>query len=124
MSRDLHGFLVEQYRNLGPISRVRGPGRNLVVPAGPEANLFMKKAGPFLPTQESWVDFSREVGAGRIVPSMNGPEHLSMREEIGFGYLSRVMECRIGEALQVLRIAMRRTTGAWRRHPPYARVTR
>ena len=73
MSRDLHGFLVEQYRNLGPISRVRAPGRNLVVPAGPEANLFMKKADPFLRTQKSWIGFSREVGAGRFVPSMMVP---------------------------------------------------
>ena len=103
MRRDLFGFLVEQYRNLGPVFRVRAPGHNMVVLAGPEANLFMKKADPFFRTKESWIDYNREVGAGRIVASMDGAEHRRLRKEIGFGYSPRVIEGRVGEAVQVLR---------------------
>lgn len=103
MRRNLYGFLVKQYRNLGPVFRIRAPGRNMVVLAGPEANLFMKKAAPFLRTKETWIDYSREVGAGRVLAGMDGPEHLRMRKETAFGYSPQIMEGRIGEALQVLR---------------------
>ena len=103
MRRNLYGFLVEQFRNLGPVFRVRAPGLNMVVLAGPEANVFIKKADPFLRTTESWIDYNRHVGVGRIVASMDGPEHLRMRKEVRFGYSPKVMEGRIVEAMQVLR---------------------
>ena len=103
MSRDLYGFLVEQYRNLGPIFRVRAPGRNMVVLAGPEGNLFIKKSASLLRSAETWMDYVRDVGAGRIVASVDGPEHLRLRKEISFGYSPQVMEGRIGEAAQILR---------------------
>lgn len=112
--RNFHEFLAEQYRNLGPVFRIRVPGRNMVVLAGPEANLFMKKASPFLRSMEAWIDYTRGVGAGRIVAGMDGPEHLRMRKEIGFGYSLHVLEGRIDEALRVLRDEFDRAkTGTW-----------
>ena len=109
--RDLNGFLLRQYRNLGPVFRIRAPGRNLIVLAGPEANLFMKKAGTLLRTKETWIDYNREVGAAHIVASMDGPEHQRMRRETGFGFSAKVMEGRIGTAVRVLREEFDRSRG-------------
>ena len=103
MLRDLYGFLVHQYRDLGPVFRIRAPGSDMVVLAGPEANLFMKKAGRHFRTKETWIDYTRGVGAGRIVASMDGPEHLRMRRETGFGFSPKVMDGRTGDAVRILR---------------------
>ena len=96
-------FLLRQYRNLGPVFRIRAPGRNLVVLAGPEANLFMKKADRFLRTEETWRDYAREIGCGQIVTGMDGPEHLRMRRETGYGFSLKLIEGRIEEAVRILR---------------------
>ena len=101
--RNFSEFLVAQYRDLGPVFRIRAPGRTMVVLAGPEANLFMKRAGPLFRTKETWIDYSREVGCGRIVAGMDGPEHLRMRKDAGFGFSQKVMDGRVAEAVQVLR---------------------
>ena len=123
MRRNLYEFLVQQYRVLGPIFRIRAPGRNMVVLAGPDANLVMKKAGRLLRTKETWIDYSREVGAGRVVAGMDGPEHARMRKEAGFGFSAKVLDGRTGEAVRVLREEFDRSKagaalsglGTWRR---------
>ena len=103
MQRNLHEFLVEQYRALGPVFRIRAPGHDMVVLAGPEANLFIKSAGRFVRTKETWLDYTRAVGAGQIVAGIDGPEHSRMRKEAGFGFSPKIMEGRVGEAVRVLR---------------------
>ena len=103
IQRNLHEFLVEQYRALGPVFRIRVPGRDMVVLAGPEANLFMKKAGRIVRLKETWLDYTREVGAGQVVAGIDGPEHLRMRKEAGFGFSPKITEGRVGEAVRVLR---------------------
>ena len=123
MFRDPNEFLLRQYRNLGPVFRIRAPGRNMVVIAGPEANLFMKKAGTFLRLKETWIDYNREVGAAQVIASIDGPEHQRMRRETGFGHTAKVMEGRIGTAVRVLREEFDRSRsgavlsglGTWRR---------
>ncbi len=101
--RNLDEFLVAQYRDLGPVFRIRVPGRTMIVLAGPEANLFMKRSGPLFRTKEMWIDYSREVGSGRIVAGMDGPEHLRMRKEAGFGFSPKVMDGRVAETVSILR---------------------
>ena len=103
MVRDLRSFLVEQYRNLGPVFRIHAFNRRFIVLAGPEANVFAKRGGVHFRTLEGWVDYNIAVGAGRIVASMDGPEHVRLRKEIGFGYSHNLMEGRVDEAIRVIR---------------------
>ena len=113
MRRNIYEFILRQYRNLGPVFRIRAPGRNFVVLAGPEANLFMKKAGRFLRTKETWIDYTREVGSGQVVAGMDGPEHMRMRKEVAFGFSPKIISGRIGEATRILRKEFDRSeTGA------------
>ena len=102
MMRDLRVFLVKQYRNLGPIFRIRALNRRYIVLAGPEANVFAKRGGAHFRTLEGWVDYNRAVGAGRIVASLDGPEHVRLRKEIGFGYAPDLMEGRVDEAIRTI----------------------
>ena len=64
MVRDLRSFLVEQYRNLGPVFRIQAFNRRFIVLAGPEANVFAKRGGVRFRTLEAWVDYNSAVGAG------------------------------------------------------------
>ena len=43
------------------------------------------------------------MGAGRIVASTDGPEHVRLRKEIGFGYSPNLMEGRVDEVIGVIR---------------------
>ena len=103
MRRDLRSFLVKQYRNLGPVFRIQALNRRFIVLAGPEANVFVKRRSADFRTLENWVDYNRAVGAGRIVGSMDGPEHVRLRKEVGFGYSHNLMEGRVDEAIRVIR---------------------
>ena len=103
MVRDLRSFLVEQYRNLGPVFRIQAFNRRFIVLAGPEANVFAKRGVVHFRTLEGWVDYNSAVGAGRIVASMDGPEHVRLRKEVSFGYSPNLMEGRVDEAIRVIR---------------------
>ena len=103
MKRDLRSFFVEQYRNLGPIFRIQAFNRRFIVLAGPEANVFAKRGSAYLRTLEGWVDYNSVVGAGRVVASIDGPEHARLRKEVSFGYSHNLMEGRVDEAIRVIR---------------------
>ena len=103
MARDLRSFIVKQYRNLGPVFRIQAFNRRFIVLAGPEANVFAKQGGVHFRTLETWVDYNSAVGAARIVASMDGPEHVRLRKEVGFGYSHKLMEGRVDEAIRVIR---------------------
>jgi len=45
MANDIIGFCVTQYRARGPIFSIRALNREMVVLAGPEANLFITQHG-------------------------------------------------------------------------------
>ena len=102
MMRDLRSFLVEQYRNLGPVFRIQAFNRRFIVLAGPEANVFAKRGSAYFRTLEGWVDYNSAVGAGRVVASMDGPEHVRLRKEMSFGYSPNLMEGRVDEAIRVI----------------------
>ena len=103
MMRDLRSFLVEQYRNLGPIFRIQAFNRRFIVLAGPEANAFAKRGSVHFRLLETWVDYNIAVGAGHVVASMDGPEHVRLRKEVSFGYSHNLMEGREDEAIRVIR---------------------
>ena len=103
MKRDLLSFLVKQYRSLGPIFRIQAFNRRFIVLAGPEANVFTKRGKVYFRTLETWVDYNSAVGAGRVVASMDGSEHVRLRKEVSFGYSHSLMEGRMDEAIRVIR---------------------
>ncbi len=111
MWRNPHEFLVQSYRTLGPVFRIRAPGRNMVVLAGPEANSFMKKSSRLFRTKETWLDYTRQIGAGKIIVGTDGSEHLRMRKEAQLGFSPKIMEGRVGEAARVLRDEFDRPRG-------------
>ncbi|MCY3870198.1 MAG: GPP34 family phosphoprotein, partial [Gemmatimonadetes bacterium] len=55
MKRDLRSLLVKQYRNSGPIFRIKAFNRRFIALVGPEANTFVKRGGKYLRTLETWV---------------------------------------------------------------------
>ena len=102
MTRDLGSLLVKQYRNLGPIFRIKAFNRRFVVLVGPEANTFVKRGGKYLRTLENWVDYNKAGGVGRNIISMDGPDHIRLRKELADVYTHRLIEGRVGDAVHVL----------------------
>ena len=102
MKRDLSSLLVKQYRNLGPIFRIKAFNRRFVVLVGPEANTFVKRGGKYLRTLENWVDYNKAGGVGRNIISMDGPEHIRLRKELTDMYTHHLIEGRVGDAVHVL----------------------
>ena len=102
MKRNLCSLLVKQYRNLGPIFRIKAFNRRFVVLVGPEANVFVKRGGKYLRTLENWVDYNKAGGVGRSIISMDGPDHIRLRKELTNMYTHHLIEGRVGDAVHVL----------------------
>ena len=102
MTRDLRSLLVKQYRNLGPIFRIKAFNRRFVALVGPEANAFVKRGGKYFRTLENWVDYNRAGGVGRNIISMDGPEHIRLRKELADVYTHRLIEGRVADVVRVL----------------------
>ena len=102
MTRDLRSLLVKQYRNLGPIFRVKAFNRRFVALVGPEANTFVKRGGKYLRTLENWVDYNKAGGVGRNIISMDGSEHIRLRKELADVYTHRLIEGRMADVVRVL----------------------
>ena len=110
LSGDVGAFLTRQHRRLGPVFRVRAFGRRFTVIAGPEANLFVTRSGArHLRSHESWSDFDAELGAGRSLVSMDGPEHIRMRSAHQPGYSRSVIQSRLDDVVAITR----REIAAW-----------
>ena len=102
MTRDLRSLLVKQYRNLGPIFRIKAFNRRFIALVGPEANTFAKRGGKYLRTLEGWVDYNKADGVGRSIISMVGPEHIRLRKELTNVYTHRLIEGRVADVVRVL----------------------
>ena len=104
---NLTGFLVRTYRELGPIFRIRAPGRNKVVLAGTDANIFMGKVGgQYLRTFEDWRGFNDTARALRLLVSVDGIEHTHLRKAMARGYSPKAMEGRVQDAVDITRRAI------------------
>ena len=110
LAGDVGAFLTRQYQRLGPVFRVRAFGRRFTVLAGPEANLFVTRSGArHLRSQEFWSDFDAELGAGRSLVSMDGPDHTRMRSAHQHGYSRSLIQSRLGDVVALTR----REVAAW-----------
>ena len=104
LSRDLLGFLVRQYREHGPVFKLKLFNQDLCILAGPQANEFVARYGSlYLSSHFAWSGFNNELGATWSVVSMDGPEHLKMRRALAYGYSRVIYEKHIGKAIDILR---------------------
>ena len=102
--RDPQAFFLQQYQRLGPVFRVKSPGRNFVAMAGQEANLFMSRSERLhLHTADMWNPLCAELGASRFVLNMNGKDHVRMRREMKSGLSRLLLERQIPKAVNVVR---------------------
>ena len=103
LSRDLFGFLVKQYREHGPIFRLKLFNQDLYVLAGPQANEFVARYGNLcLSSHFIWNRYNNELGTTRSVVSMDGPEHLRMRRALAYGYSRVIYEKQISTIIDIL----------------------
>ena len=92
MSKDLTGFIVEQYRKFGPVFRVRALNKELVVMAGPEANAFVTQEGADkFQSRDVWGPYGREFGVGDYLQVIEGEPHNRYRKILKRGYSAGMM---------------------------------
>ena len=71
-----HEVMLAAYRRNGPIFRLRALGREVLVLAGPEANLLMARLGPdTLRTGEIYRDFADEHDQPNMLLACDGEPH-------------------------------------------------
>lgn len=98
LSRDPIGYLLEQYREHGPIFRFRAAHLDNVVLAGPEANDFLHDAGKhFFSNREVWAPTLAEFGAPNQFVGLDGPDHWKLRRRFGPQFSRPAGEAHVGD---------------------------
>ena len=109
-SGNLPKFMAEKSKELGPVFRLRAGRRSMVVLAGTEANLWVRREGRFhLRTRDYLEEFQQEWGSARSIASMDGAEHFRMRKAVRAGNSRSVVEDRMDEVFSMAR----RTFASW-----------
>ena len=107
MYTDVLGYLIRQYQRMGPIFRVRILNDTYTVIAGPDANLFMARAGnDHFRSKEFWEDMDRELGGGPSLISTDGDVHTRMRQMMKRGYSRTLIENHLDEVVNFTRRAI------------------
>jgi cytochrome P450 len=103
MSRDPAAFLVRCYRELGPVFRVRLPGRSVTVLTGPDLARFMgsRDGQAALSSQLVWSGMNGEYGAEKSVISVDGAEHRQLREVMRRGYSREALQGRFDDLVAI-----------------------
>ena len=103
MGRNLIYYLARQYRELGPVFRLRAFQRKLTVLAGPEANQFLQRKGRLhLRSHDLFAGTAHALGAHRIISSVDGAEHLRFRKVFRNGYSRKYFLDRMDDAVGVV----------------------
>ncbi len=85
-------FLVEKYKEYGPIFRVRALNQELVIMAGSEANAFVTQAGaPLFSSYEAWTDYGKEFDADLTMQNVDGGRHAALRKFFKPGYSANAL---------------------------------
>ena len=104
MSRGLVTFLVRQYRELGPIFRIRAPGRGFICMVGPDATNFLATHGSTVfRSLEPMANFHNQMGASRSILTMDGVDHVTMRKVQAKGYSASVAKDSGAEIVDIAR---------------------
>ena len=104
MSKGLVAFLVRQYRQLGPIFRIRAPGRGFICMVGPDATNFLTThGGTVFRSLEPMANFHNQMGASRSILTMDGVDHVTMRKVQAKGYSASVARESGAEIIDIAR---------------------
>ena len=104
MRKGVVTFLARQHRKLGPIFRIRVPGRRFVCIAGPEAANFLTSRGKTVfRSLEPMANFHKQMDASRSILTMDGIDHVMTRKAQARGYAVRVMRDRSQEVVDITR---------------------
>ena len=102
MMRDPIEYLARQYRNLGPVFRVRAFSRTYAVLAGPEANMFIQRHGrTHLRSVDAYAGLARGLDAHRMLIGMDGAEHFRLRKAMARGYSRGYFHARLHAAIDI-----------------------
>jgi cytochrome P450 len=97
-------FLARQYRDVGPIFRIRAPGRRFVCIAGPEATNFLASHGKTVfRSLEPMANFHNQMDSSRSILTMDGIDHVTTRKAQAQGYAVRAMWDRAQEVADITR---------------------
>lgn len=103
-SRDAPGFLLQQYRNHGPVFEFRVFGKRFIVLAGKRANLFANKEGAhYFSSGECWKGLNEAYGTQETLISRDGPTHRQMRQLQKDGYSRSKVAAKLPELLALTR---------------------
>ena len=84
---DIGAFMARQYRELGPVFRVRAFSHRYTVLAGPKANLLLQREGHHLfRTVKTHGGLAQGLEAHRVIVSMDGSDHFGFRRMMKRGY--------------------------------------
>src|SRR5690242_11173094 len=73
-------LFVKAYQELGPIFRVRVPGREYRVLAGPEATLFLAQGGEaYVSSRKVFSKVMRELRTENFIAALEGEAHRHQR---------------------------------------------
>ena len=104
MRKGLVTFLARQYRERGPIFRIRAPGRRFVCIVGPEAANFLTSHGKTVfRSLEPMAEFHNQMDSSRSILTMDGIDHVTTRKAQARGYAVRVMRDRSQEVVNITR---------------------
>ena len=104
MAGDMRGFLIRQYRELGPIFQIRALNRRYVALVGPEANRFVQKRGRyFLRSHETWREFNEAMGAKDTLLALDGAGHVRMRKVHSAAFSQAFIEERLDDVVDITR---------------------
>ena len=114
-------YLARQYREIGPVFRLRAFSHAFTVLAGPEANTFIQRHGRLhLRNVDFYAGMTRALGAHRFTLAMDGAEHFRLRKALGNGYSRGYFLDRIDDATDIV---ARETGGLPERTPVTALPT-
>ena len=109
MANDIIGFCVTQYRARGPIFSIRALNREMVVLAGPEANLFITQHGADkFSARETWTPLGHELDADVYLQSVDGERHITFRKLMKRSYSASMMTSNLPLLVDIAQTAIDR----------------
>ena len=109
LSKDLIGLIVKQYQQLGPIFRIRALNQELIVLAGPEANIFVTTEGADkFSSRETWTNFGLEFGTESNIQNLDGLKHIELRKIMKRGYSASNLMSNIPQLVDIARNVLQR----------------
>ncbi len=103
-------FIAEKAREVGPVFKLKAPGREMIILANAEMNRWVGRNGRnVLRTRDYLEGFQSEWGTARSIASMGGAEHFRMRKAVRAGNSRKVVEDRMDELITLAR----RSFGQW-----------